>query len=354
MGSFNPINLIINTIGITAAGNAQNQNNGANNNSALAANSSNSPGGANQTTNTGNSPSSFGPINYSSAQNNAYTGQTGLSAVNQTIISTVEIEQRANYIKDLLNLPRDFEALINQIQGGTNPNIQALKDLSKLLQNGKINLTALSSLLSDNSKEAIQKLMMTIMTVSKMGSNNVNQLKELIGMFSTANASVDSAQTVKNILMLYLPWLPLSVRNSMNLDFDIDIFDKIQGADPNETDGGETIKIMIQTANFGNIMADLELALNNEVNVYITASENFPEKEVFEKFNKENKKTNIRTNVTIEKNKDSNKLENMGQNVQIASSDYVSPKLILAAHSLIKTIIDIDSQEFIINEETEG
>lgn len=345
MGGFNPINLIINTMSVYASYNeAQNQN--ANNN--LVQNQGVLNQG--QQVNSANT-SSFTPLNYAS-QNTSLQAQSQLSSANQLLISTVELEQRANYVKDLLNLPRDFETLINQIQN-TTPEADALKQLSKLLQNGKINLNALSTLLSDNSKGAIQKLMVTIMTVSKMGSNNVNQLKELIGMFSSASANTETTQVIKNILMLYLPWLPLSVRHDMNLDFNIDIFDKIQGADPDMENAAEMIKIMIQTANYGNILATLELSLNNEIDVFISAIESFPENEVLKEFKKENKKSSIRSNVTVEKNKDPNMSEHIKQNIKISSSDYVSPKLVLAAHSLIKIIIEVDNREFIINEETE-
>lgn len=345
MGGFNPINLIINTMSVYASYNeAQNQN--ANNNLVQNQGVLNQGQPVNSA-----STSSFTPLNYSS-QNTSLQAQSQLSSTNQLLISTVELEQRANYVKDLLNLPRDFETLINQIQN-TTPEADALKQLSKLLQNGKINLNALSTLLSDNSKGAIQKLMMTIMTVSKMGSNNVNQLKELIGMFSSASANAETTQVIKNILMLYLPWLPLSVRHDMNLDFNIDIFDKIQGADPDMENAAEMIKIMIQTANYGNILATLELSLNNEIDVFISAIESFPEDEVLKEFKKENKKSSIRSNVTVEKNKDPNMSEHIKQNIKISSSDYVSPKLVLAAHSLIKIIIEVDNREFIINEETE-
>ena len=56
----------------------------------------------------------------------------------------------------------------------------------------------------------------------------------------------------------------------------------------------------------------------------------------------------------MEKKKSANNQTAKDKNVQITSSNYVSPKLSLAAHSLIKIIIDVDNQEFIINEETEG
>lgn len=345
MNGFNPINFIVNTFAINAQNLIKNSQTGQSANN-LAANSSNFNSNVNQTL----SQNSLTSINYSASTQQNQSSLI-LSNTNQLVISTVEVEQRANYIKDLLNLPRDFQSFINQIQ---NMNTETAKSFAKILTDGKINLSALTELLAGNSKEAVQKLMMTIMTVSKMGSNNVSGLKELMAMFSVSANSSDSTQTVKNLLMLYLPWLPLSIRNEMNLDFDIDIFDKIQGADPDKEENIETIKIMIETANYGNVLAELEMAPNFEVDVYITAIESFPESEVLKRFNEENKKNSIRSNTKIEKTKDPENSQEFKQNVKITSSNFVSPKLVQSAHSLIKIIIEVDYSNFIINEEEES
>lgn len=319
MNGFNPINFIVNTFAINAQNLIKNSQTGQSANN-LTANSSNFNSNVNQAL----SQNSLTLINYSASTQQNQSGLI-LSNANQLVISTVEVEQRANYIKDLLNLPRDFQSFINQIQ---NMNTETAKSFAKILTDGKINLSALTELLAGNSKEAVQKLMMTIMTVSKMGSNNVSGLKELMAMFSVNANSSDSTQTVKNLLMLYLPWLPLSIRNEMNLDFDIDIFDKIQGADPDKEENIETIKIMIETANYGNVLAELEMAPNFEVDVYITAIESFPESEVLKRFNEENKKNSIRSNTKIEKTKDPENSQEFKQNVKITSSNFVSPKLV--------------------------
>ena len=345
MNGFNPINFIVNTFAINAQNLIKNSQTGQSANN-LTANSSNFNSNVNQTL----SQNSLTSINYSASTQQNQSSLI-LSNANQLVISTVEVEQRANYIKDLLNLPRDFQSFINQIQ---NMNTETAKSFAKILTDGKINLSALTELLAGNSKEAVQKLMMTIMTVSKMGSNNVSGLKELMAMFSVGANSSDSTQTVKNLLMLYLPWLPLSIRNEMNLDFDIDIFDKIQGADPDKEENIETIKIMIETANYGNVLAELEMAPNFEVDVYITAIESFPESEVLKRFNEENKKNSIRSNTKIEKTKDPENSQEFKQNVKITSSNFVSPKLVQSAHSLIKIIIEVDYSNFIINEEEES
>lgn len=331
--SFNTVNFIINTMSYINALYDM-QNNSAQNH-VINQGAQNSLQGQNT--------NSFSPLNYT-LQNTAQTLAYPLSSANQTIISTVEIEQRANYIKDLLNLPRGFEDFIKSIQNGS-LNSENLDELKKLLSNGKINLNVLEEILLKNSKEATQKLMTTIMTVSKMGSNNVSQLKELMGMLSSAKASMDPAQTVKNILMLYLPWLPLSVRNELNLDFELGIKKKGQ-------DGGsssETLTVMIQTVNFGNVLITLEG--DDEIYISIMAGENFPEAEVLGLLKKE--KTNSKTNISVQTQKSAAK-EGGFQDVKISASNFVSPKLIHQAYLLIKIIIDVDSKNLIINKEKEN
>jgi len=331
---FNTVNFIVNTMSAIYLNNTN--SNGVNQNMP-AQNAANTP--------TANSPQpsvSYTPLN-------TFYEAKPLSVANQTLISTVQVEQQANYIKDLLNLPRDFQSLINQIEG-SNQDTQALKELSKLLQNGKINLASLSDLLVNNSKDAVQKLMNTIMAVSKMGSNDVGQLKQLMGMFAAANTQAEAVQVVKNLLMLYLPWLPLSVRNDLNLDFEIGIKKK-------ENEGEESLEIitiMIQTANFGNILATLESSAGGDIDIVLNAGEDFPEQKVMEKFKNEASINNIKTKMTVQKNTSSSKnLPKEEQDFKITTSDFVSPKLLLAAHSLIKIIIEVDSSEFIINEEEE-
>ena len=118
----------------------------------------------------------------------------------------IEIEQKANYAKDLLNLPRDFSELINQITSNSTQtsiiNQQMLSELSKLFNNGKIDLSLLSILLKDTSKDAMQMLMMTIANIAKYGANDVSGLKELMNLFSANTAIVSDSQALKNLLLL--------------------------------------------------------------------------------------------------------------------------------------------------------
>lgn len=286
-----------------------------------------------------------------------------LSLASEMKLTTIEIEQKANYAKDLLNIPRDFTELINQItSSGVNSsnalNQQLANKLSELLQNGKIDLSSLSALLEGNSKDAIQKLMMTIANVAKYGANDVSALKELMNLFASSTAFASDSQALKTLMLLYLPWLPLSSRHEDNLDFTIDIFDKIEGPDPESEEAAETVKVLIETKNFSNVTATLEMNPLGQIDVDIVAGNDFPHKQVMELIKEEAMMNNVKLNISSGENKnaDLNKLKEKeySKNVKIAASGSISPKLMLMAHGLIKIIINVDYEKTIIKNDDES
>lgn len=308
----------------------------------------------------------------STSQNNApmffKSAPLTLSLVSEQKLTTMEINEKANYAKDLLNLPKDFSELINQITSGAqNPssanilNQQMAQELQKLLQNGKIDLTALSNLLNDNSKAAMQKLMMTIANVAKYGANDVSTLKELMNLFATSSAIASESQALKTLMLLYLPWLPLSDRADNNLDFTIDIFDKIDGPDPDNEETEETVRILIQTNNFSNVTVLLTMNALNQVDVDISAPENFPHKKVIEHIKEEAMQNNIKSNVSSGASKNLSEVKMKGEteiqhssNVKISAAGSISPKLMLMAQALIKIIIQVDYEKTIIKNTSDG
>ena len=354
MTDFNPIQ-IITRIANNVLSNQSIQNNGANS--------------AQNAMNTG--VNSFSQNFQPQTQNNTpmffkFTPLT-LSAASELKLTTIEIEQKANYAKDLLNLPRDFSELINQITSNSTQtsiiNQQMLSELSKLFNNGKIDLSLLSILLKDTSKDAMQKLMMTIANIAKYGANDVSGLKELMNLFSANTAIVSDSQALKNLLLLYLPWLPLSQRAENDLDFTIDIFDKIQGPDPDKEEPLESVKILIQTNNFANVIAVLDMTPLGQIDIDVSAGKDFPHKRVMELIKEESSLNNVKSNVSIgtSKNAESNSESESTEaysvssygNVKITSSGSISPKLMLMAQSLIKIIIQLDYEENIIKRNNE-
>ncbi len=349
MSDFNPLQMITKIATNIVAGRAI-QNNVAN--------------GANNTQNTllNNTLSNFtqnfnsennGSINYFQSKPLILSEESGLK------LTTIEIEKKADYVKDLLNLPKDFTELISQITTGAAPNSPALNpkilnQLMALLADGKIDLSRLSEYLGENSKAAMQKLMMTIANISKYGANDVSNLKELMGLFSINSNITSETQALKTLLLLYLPWLPLAARTENDLDFTIDIFDKIQGPDPDAQEAVESVKILIQTENFANVIVNLDMNPIGQIDIDVTAGDNFPHKRVMELIKEESSINGVKSNVSSsvsKKTEEALKIDYSSNNVKITSSGTISPKLMLMTQCLIKIIIQVDYEKSVINKE---
>lgn len=109
---------------------------------------------------------------------------------------------------------------------------------------------------------------------AKLGITDLSQLKEtakLINASVAAASQNDSAQTMKLLMLLYLPWLPLQE----GVGFDLDI------ENSNTDDGSESILIItITTLNYGNVIATLILENSNSVHVNIECVKEFPKDEL--------------------------------------------------------------------------
>lgn len=350
MAGFNPLQIITRIANNVVLG-ANIQNNNANN----AQNTLNS--GLN--TGFGNFAQNMQPQNENNAPSFFKSTPLTLSLTSELKLTTIEVEQKANYVKDLLNLPKDFKELINQIVSQTtqsnNISQQMANELNQLLFGDKVNLSMLAELLKQNSKEAVQKLMMTIANVAKYGANDVSNLKELMNLFTSSTAFATETQALKTLMLLYLPWLPLSARNENNLDFTIDIFDKIDGPDPDTLESDESVKILMQTINFANVIATLTMNPLGQVDIDVVAGDDFPHKRVMQLIEEESSLNNVKSNISsgVSKKADANVSE-YSSNVKITASGFVSPKLMLMAQSLIKIIINVDYEKSVIKNNAEG
>lgn len=347
MSEFNPLHMITRIATNIAAGSAI-QNNVANS----------AQNALNSTFNTFNNNFQ----NNSSENNNTplvfKSVPLALSLASELKLTTIEIEKKADYVKDLLNLPRDFSELINQISTGSSSSSAMNSKLADILpmvlmRDGRVDLSKLSEFLSENSKSAMQKLMMTIANVAKYGANDVSNLKELMGLFSVNSNISSDTQALKTLLLLYLPWLPLSVRSENDLDFTIDIFDKIQGPDPESEENTENVKILIQTENFSNVIVMLEVNSLGRIDIDISAGSDFPHKRAMEIIKEESSINNVKSNISssVAKKTDEDVRKVSFDNVKIMSSGAISPKLMLMTQVLIKIIIQLDYEQTIIKKE---
>lgn len=230
--------------------------------------------------------------------------------------------------KEMVNIQ-----LASQVQG-------SLKNL-EILSGGMINLNQISQLLQTNGKDAITKLIMSMTEASKAGITDLSQMKEMAKLI---NASISIAsennpqKTLKLLLMLYLPWLPLED----GVGFDLEIQQKSE----NKEESDSILQITISTINYGVIKATLVLESTNSVQVTIDASEKFPKNELKTRISKEQKFYSMDSVVSFAESKQKQQADTkQSANVNMSQTTEINPYLLLMAHTLIKHVIEIDNNK---------
>ncbi len=223
------------------------------------------------------------------------------------------------------------KAVLNQLQS-------TLRNLT-ISSNGLINLSQVAQMIEVNGKDAIAKLITTMANSSKLGITDLTQLKDtakLINASIAAAAQNDSAQTMKLLMLLYLPWLPL--QEGVGFDLEIEAGQKEDGSD-------SILIITITTLNYGNVTATLILENSNSVHVNIGCVKEFPKEELILRIEGDEKhysmesvvsfETSSQTTVNTEQEKPQAKI-NMG------NTNEINPYLLLMAHTIIRHVIEID------------
>ena len=223
--------------------------------------------------------------------------------------------ENASYIKEMMKFPKNFNALIYiiqrnltnaQLQAQLHSNLLAGRQLSQtqaqilaqlqglnfgefsqantlnqtllaqleasikklpISASGMINISDLAALIKSNGKEALTQIIINMANSAKNGINDVSQMKEaakLINASIAAASQKDNAQTLKILMLLYLPWLPLQ----QGVDFELEIAAKDEAKSDNSI-----LIIRIQTVNYGEIVAMLVLESANAVSINIQCSD---------------------------------------------------------------------------------
>ena len=178
-----------------------------------------------------------------------------------------------------------------------------------------------------------------------------SQMSELIAILNacTPKADTQQVQVLKNMMLLYLPWLPLGEQN-----FSIEIGTKSENGEDG-ADGEDTITILIQTVNFGNVQV-LIFKSDSTINFNISAGDIFPKEKVMELLKLEAKDYNVQTEMSFEKKEILSKVkkpENAQTQVSVNTSQHVNPFLILMAQTAVRIIIDIDKNASLIENRKE-
>lgn len=242
--------------------------------------------------------------------------------------------ETALYVKDLMNLPKDMKELLNFVQ----KNLAAAEELPNVIAQN-INLNEIALLLQQSGKEAVNKLIMTMANASKQGITDLSQLKNTMKLI---NACVSAAReknlntTLKSLMLLYLPWLPLQE----GVDFELEFLNPEKKSGESES----SLTILISTKNYGNVKATLIMLEGNSINIIINCSNEFPKEELLKRIKAESKNHSVQSNVIIEQKqiKQSNDAVRQAK-VTISNSTEINPFLLLMAHAVIRHTIEIDN-----------
>ena len=258
-----------------------------------------------------------------------------LNNLNQDLIKNQKVlSQIFDDVEQLpLNAIQNAEAQIAQTT-------QALqKDAVMLVFSGMIHMPEISKMILSNSKQAIAGLIASMASATKNGMSG-DQIRETLSIINSCVAMAESgnpAQTLKSLMLLYLPWLPLND----GVGFDLEV----------ETAEGESpaidskLTVLIQTRNFGNVKGVFTLTTSNSVDIYIICSESFPKVTLQKSLLDESSAHAMNTTVDIEAitPKKQETLENQEAKVNLSATNEMNPYLLLMAHAFIRNVIYIDS-----------
>lgn len=265
-------------------------------------------------------------------------GQFNLMYANQLAMQRNSLSQlQAQILAQLQGLNTTMTKEIVNVQLSSQLQ-SSLKNL-EILSGGMINLADISVLLQKNGKEALTKLIMTMTEASKAGITDLTQMKEMAKLI---NASISIAsennpqKTLKLLLMLYLPWLPLED----GVGFDLEVETKSGG----EEESDSVLTVTVTTKNFGTVIATIFLETSNSVQIAIECNDKFPKEELQLRMDSDKKQYSMDTVTTYNINKDLKpNTDKASANVNMSQTTEINPYLLLTAHSIIRHVIEIDN-----------
>lgn len=227
----------------------------------------------------------------------------------------------------------------NALRSQLNNGLQSALKTLQISSGAMINLADIAALIQTNGKDAITKLILTMANASKQGVNDLSQLKDAAKLINASIAlasSENSQQTLKTLLLLYLPWLPLQE----GTDFDLEI-----AANEDSEESDSILVVTITTLNFGNVTATLILETSNSVNVSIECSSKFPKEELLKRIEGDGKSYSMESVIsfTTKESEPQKDLNQTKAKINMSSNSQINPYLLLMAHTIIRNTMIIDN-----------
>lgn len=264
--------------------------------------------------------------------NQRFAAQTNLRGISQTQAQILAQLQGLSLSEAQNMILNGNKNLMTQMQS-------ALKNLT-ISSTGMINLADISAMIQANGKDAIAKLITTMANSAKLGVQDLSQLKEtakLINASVAAASQNDGAQTMKLLMLLYLPWLPL--QEGVGFDLEIET-----GSESSENDS--ILIITITTINYGNVKATLMLETSHSVHVNIECIKEFPKDELLLRIEADEKHYSMESVVAFETSQQTANIQQKKPQAKInmSNTNEINPYLLLMAHTIIRHVIEIDKQ----------
>lgn len=234
---------------------------------------------------------------------------------------------------------QQMQANNQKTQGMTPEELANFKQQLASQLNSNVNLSHVSAFLQKNSKMAMNKMVSMMTMATAQGMTDIKPLQDTVNVINasvSATSQNDATQTLKNLMLLYLPWLPLQE----GVGFDLEIEQNEESIDADTF-----IKILITTVNYGNLQATVSLVLGNSVDIEIVCSEKFPKKELFKRLQKEGSQHSMQTVIDIKEQKPQEQIDtiNPKAKVNLSNVNQVNPYLLLMSHAIIRHTIELDA-----------
>ena len=261
-------------------------------------------------------------------------GTLGLTNINQELLKNQKV--LASLFDEITPLNIEQQLNITNMQG---QNVQVQQDTVALMFSGMISMPEISKLILQNGKQAVASLIIAMASASKQGLSN-EQIQETLSLINSCMAMAESnspAQSLKSLMMLYLPWLPLNE----GIGFDLEITPEDGENDSNNS----KLTVLIQTKNFGNLKGVFTLTTSNSVDVLIFCSESFPKKILQKSLLEESVTHAMNTNIDVEEVQPKTEETNEAHEtkVNLSATNEMNPYLLLMAHAFIRYTILIDN-----------
>lgn len=135
-----------------------------------------------------------------------------------TTLNAMEAKELAALVKELLSMPKEWQALLALLALGENNTDEMAKLLKDLM--AKLNVKNLQELIGKNAKEVINKLIM-LTQKDALFFEGSNQLRDILGFIQKISimAQASPSDALITAMILYLPWLPLAEQQKLELTF---------------------------------------------------------------------------------------------------------------------------------------